>query len=402
MSMFLHVVGVPEAVAIATRIAPDPVPEETAAEHATGRVLCADVIAREDIPGFDRSVVDGFAVRFEDTTGATDSVPVLLRCMGRVTMGVDKRMFSVTPGTCVYVPTGGILPTGSDATVMMENTDAAGDTVLVKRPVAHGENVLMHDEDYRRGAVILPAGRRLSPPDAGVLAACGRTAITVAKQPVVGIISTGNELVPVKVTPGPGQVRDANASMIAAYLREYGCIPRVYGIVRDERESFDAALAKALPECDVLLLSGGSSKDDRDMTASVIAGRGEVLVHGIAIAPGKPTIIGRIDNKPVFGLPGHPASAYVVLLVIVRPLLSHMLGEKKPSLRTITATLGNNIPSQKGREEYVRVRLEEGIAYPVFGKSGLLNTLVNSDGLVCIPASWEGLEQGAIVDVILW
>jgi molybdopterin molybdotransferase len=402
MSMFLHVVGVPEAVATATRIAPGPVPEVIAAEHASGRVLCADVVTREDIPGFDRSVVDGFAVRCEDTTGATDSVPALLRCTGRIMMGVDEHKWKVTPGTCVYIPTGGVLPAGSDAVVMVEHTDAADDTVLVKRPVAHGENVLMHDEDYRRGEVILPTGRRLSPQDAGVLAACGWTAITVAKQPVVGIISTGNELMPVNAIPAPGQVRDANASMIAAYLREYGCIPRLYGIIRDDRESFEAALAKALPECDVLLLSGGSSKDDRDMTARAIAEKGEVLVHGIALAPGKPTIIGRIDNKPVFGLPGHPASAYVVLLVIVRPLLSHMLGEKRPSLRTTTATLGNNIPSQKGREEYVRVRLEGGIAYPVFGKSGLLNTLVNSDGLVCIPASWEGLEQGSTVDVILW
>jgi molybdopterin molybdotransferase len=402
MSRFLQITEVPDAVATVLRIAPDPVPEEILSEHAPGRVLCVDVIAREDIPGFDRSVVDGFAVRFEDTTGATDSAPALLQCTGRVQMGVEERRLTVGPGTCVYIPTGGVLPAGADAVVMMEQTDTAGDTVLVKRPVAHGENVLMHDEDYRRGAVILPAGRRISPQDAGVLAACGRTSVTVAKQPVVGIISTGNELVPVTATPGPGQVRDANASMLAAYLHEYGCIPRLYGIVRDEHGSFEAALSKALPECDVVLLSGGSSKDDRDMTAGAIAGRGEVLVHGITIAPGKPTIIGRIGKKPVFGLPGHPASAYVVLLVIVRPLLSHMLGEKRSSLRTTRATLGESLPSQKGREEYVRVRLEGGIAHPLFGKSGLLNTLVQSDGLVRIPAGLEGLEQGSTVDVILW
>ena len=402
MSRFLEVIDVPGAVATAVRIAPDPVPEEIPAELAPGRVLCADVTANEDIPGFDRSIVDGYAVRAMDTAGAGEAAPSLLRVTGRVSMGIQESGLAVAPGTCVYIPTGGVLPTGADAVVMVEQTDRAGDTLLVKRPVVHGENVLMHDEDYRRGAVILKKGRRISPQDAGVLAACGQVSLAVAKKPVIGIFSTGNELVPVTAAPGPGQVRDANASMIAAYLREYGCIPRVYGLIRDERESFEAALSKALPECDVILLSGGSSKDERDITAGVITGQGEVLVHGIAIAPGKPTIIGRIGKTPVFGLPGHPASAYVVLLVIVRPLLAHMLGEKKTTLTTTKATLGSNIPSQKGREEYVRVKLADGIAHPLFGKAGLLNTLVESDGLVRILAGEEGLEQGSAVEVILW
>ena len=402
MTRFLQVVKVSEAVATAIRIAPAPEPEEIPAEQAPGRVLCADVVAREDIPGFDRSIVDGFAVRADNTAGAGEAAPALLRNTGRVAMGEPESPLAVTNGTCVYVPTGGVLPTGADAVVMTEQTDIAGDMVLVKRPVAHGENVLMHDEDYRRGAVILPAGRRVSPQDAGVLAASGRTRVTVARKPVIGIISTGNELVHVGVSPKPGQVRDANAPMIAAYLREFGCTPRLYGIVRDERDSFEEVLAQALPECDAILLSGGSSKDDRDMTAGILAGRGEVLVHGISLAPGKPTIIGRIGTTPVFGLPGHPASAYVVLLVIVRPLLARMLGETEPSLVTIKATLATNIPSQKGREEYIRVSLANGIAHPIFGKAGLLNTLVRSNGLVRIPAGDEGLEQGSTVDVILW
>jgi molybdopterin molybdotransferase len=226
--------------------------------------------------------------------------------------------------------------------------------------------------------------------------------VTVAKKPVVGIISTGNELVPSTVLPGPGQVRDANAPMLAAWLAEYGCVPRMYGIVKDEHGEFAAVLDRAVPECDLVLLSGGSSKDDRDMTARVIADKGEVLVHGIALAPGKPTIIGRINNKPVFGLPGHPASAFVVLVAIVRPLLDTMLGQEKTLLRTVRASLSINIPSQRGREEYVRVRVEKGIATPLFGKSGLLNTLVQSDGLIRIPAGFEGLEQGSEVEVILW
>jgi molybdopterin molybdotransferase len=402
MSRFLHVASVADAVAAAVRIASDPVSEELPAGRTTGRVLGEDVIAMEDIPGFDRSVVDGFAVRAGDTTGASEAIPALLQCTGRVAMGYSDAALTVTNGTCIYIPTGGVIPAGADAVIMVEHTDKAGDTVLVKRPAAHGENLLLHDEDFRRGTTIFPAGRRLSPQDAGVLAACGKTSVVVAKRPVIGIISTGNELVPVSITPGPGQIRDANASMLAAYLSEYGCIPRHYGIVADEQEAFMTVISRALTECDVVLLSGGSSKDDRDMTASVIAEKGEVLVHGVALAPGKPTIIGRIDNKPVFGLPGHPASAYVVLIVIVRPLLDRMLGLKKSPLRTTRAVLGNSVPSQRGREEYIRVRLEDGIANPVFGKSGLLNTLVVSDGLIRIPAGCEGMEKGSVVEVILW
>lgn len=402
MARFLNVVDVSEAVAASIAIAPDPVPEAVPLEDAAGRVLSADIFAGEDIPGFDRSVVDGFALRAEDTTSSTESAPALFHCTGRILMGTGESRFPVSKGTCVYLPTGGVMPAGADAIVMTEYTELIGDTVLVKRSVAYGENLLRKDEDFRKGALVLPKGRRLNPQDSGVLAACGKTEVMVAKKPIVGIISSGNELVEISATPGPGQVRDANASMLAAWLREYGCVPRLFGIVRDERESFDAALSMALTECDVVLLSGGSSKDDRDMTAGVIAELGSVLVHGVAIAPGKPTIIGKIGEKPVFGLPGHPASAYVVLTVIVRPLLDHMLGASKPFVRITPATLGDNLPSQKGREEYVRVRLEDGIAYPVFGKSGLLNTLVNSDGLVRIPANAEGMEAGTRIEVILW
>jgi molybdopterin molybdotransferase len=376
--------------------------ESIPVESAAGRILATAVTADMDIPGFDRSVVDGYAVRAADTTGAGEAIPALLHCTGRITMGRQDKKTAVGPGTCIYIPTGGVLPEGADAVVMVEYTEEAADTVLVKKAVSHGENVLHRDEDFRKGEAVFSAGRRISSQDAGVLAACGFAMVTVAKKPVVGIISTGNELVPVTAVPGPGQVRDANASMLAAYLTEYGCVPRLYGIISDEREAFEKVLARAVPECDVVLLSGGSSKDDRDMTAAVIAAIGEVLVHGIAIAPGKPTIIGQIAGKPVFGLPGHPASAFVVMIAIVRPLIDRMLGISRPIQRTVRATLAANIPSQRGREEYVRVRMESGIATPLFGKSGLLNTLIQSDGLVCIPAGTEGLEKGSEVEVILW
>jgi len=402
MSRFLQVVSVAEAVGVVVQIAPAPVAETVPVERSAGRVLAAPVAADTDIPGFDRSVVDGFAVRSQDTTGAGDAVPALLQSLGRVAMGTGDRKILLRAGECAYIPTGGVLPGGADAVVMVEYTEEAGDTILIKKPVAHGENVLLRDEDFKSGEIVFLPGRRLTPQDAGVLAACGCAAVPVAKKPVVGIISTGNELVPVTALPGPGQVRDANASMLAAWLSEYGCKPRLYGIVKDEQAAFEAVIAQALPECDLVLLSGGSSKDDRDMTAGVIAGKGKVLLHGIAIAPGKPTIIGRIAGKPVFGLPGHPASAFVVLIAIVRPLLDTMLGIQKPLLRTVKGILAENIPSQRGREEYVRVRVENGIATPLFGKSGLMNTLVKSDGLIRIPAGYEGLEKGSEVEVILW
>jgi len=401
MSRFLQVVPVTEAVRTAVGIAPARAAETVPPGESAGRVLAVPVSADTDIPGFDRAIVDGYALRSSGTSGAGDTSPALFRCAGRIAMGAPDGLV-LQAGDCAYIPTGGVLPQGADAAVMKEYTERAGDTILVKRPVFPGENIIRCDEDFKKGETVFEEGRRLTPRDAGVLAACGCAAVHVARKPVVGVISTGNELVPASTLPGPGQVRDANAPMIAAWLSEYGCIPRLYGIVRDERESFEAAIAQAVPACDLVLLSGGSSKDDRDMTAAVIAGRGTVLIHGIAIAPGKPTIIGTIGRTPVFGLPGHPASAFVVLLAIVRPLLDSMLGLKEPRFRTIRAALAENIPSQRGREEYVRVRVEDGRAYPLFGKSGLLNTLVRSDGLVCIPAGTEGLEKGSAVDVILW
>ena len=402
MSRFLNVIPVADAVVTVIRISPTSVTETITLESSVGRILAAPVTADTDIPGFDRSVVDGYAVRAKDTAGAGDAIPALLHCTGRIAMGRQDTAGILAPGTCTYIPTGGVLPEGADAVVMVEYAEEVGDTVLVKKSASHGENVLLRDEDFKQGECVFSPGRRISSQDTGVLAACGCGTVTVAKKPVVGIISTGNELIPVTVVPKPGQVRDANASMLAAYLTEYGCTPRLYGIIADERQAFEEILARAVPECDVVLLSGGSSKDDRDMTAAVIAAMGEVLVHGIAIAPGKPTIIGQIATKPVFGLPGHPASAFVVLIAIVRPLIDRMLGIQKPLQRTERATLAVNIPSQRGREEYVRVRMANGIATPLFGKSGLLNTLIRSDGLICIPAGAEGLEKDSVVEVIRW
>ncbi len=400
MSLFLEVVPVSEAVEVVRGIAPPPGHEDVMLEDALYRALAEDVSADIDIPGFDRSTVDGYAVAAADTTGASEAIPAMLQCLGRVGMG-SADPGNISPGSCRYIPTGGALPEGADAVVMIEHAELIGDDVLVHRPVAPGENVVLRGEDFRAGEAVLERGRVLSPREIGVAAAIGAERVPVAVPPVIGIISTGNEVIPVAGIPGPGEVRDANSYLAGAFVTDRGCLPIYFGIIRDEREALESAISSALDRCDAVLVSGGSSKDERDNTAAVIADLGEVLVHGIAIAPGKPTIIGTARGKPVIGLPGHPASTYVVLVAIVDHLLVAMR-RTGVSRRTLRARLTQNIPSTRGREDYIRVSLDSGRATPVFGKSGLLNTLVQSEGLVRIPASSEGLEIDEEVDVILW
>jgi molybdopterin molybdotransferase len=401
MSLFLQLVSVSKAVAEIRNLAVKCGDESVPLLEAFHRILARDVHADVDIPGFTRSIVDGFAVRAADTTGSGDAIPSMLNLQGRVAMGVSLN-HRIKSGDCIYVPTGGILPEGADAVVMIEHAEQLGEEILVKKPVAHGENVLFFNEDFSSGEVVCNKGRRLTSQDIGVLAAAGCTDVPVVKIPRVGIISTGNELVQVSQKPMPGQVRDVNSYVVASFVREHGCRPVLYGIVRDDREALRSAISHATVECDAVMISGGSSKDDRDMVAAIIAERGSVLVHGIAIAPGKPTIIGKCDGKPVIGLPGHPASAFIVLIAIVRHLITAMTGETGSNMQTFQATLGQNVPSSKGREDYVRVAVKDGIATPLFGKSGLLNTLVRSTGVIRVPAESEGLETGTQVEVIVW
>ena len=401
MSLFLNTIPVDEAIRIAHGIGAPPEPENLPLEEAWGRVLASDICADIDIPGFDRSVVDGYAVQASDTLGAGEAIPALLTLVGSIQMGRPPGL-SIGAGECAYIPTGGVLPGGADAVVMIEHSEVIDDQVLVRRPVATGENLIRKGEDFARGKTALPKGKRLGPPDIGVLAAVGCGSVPVCRIPRIGVISTGNELVPVGDIPTGSQVRDSNSVMLGAYIRAAGCRARLYGIVKDEREALRGVLHAALAENDAVILSGGSSKDERDLCADLIAECGEVMVHGVAIAPGKPTIIGRCLGKPVLGLPGHPASALVVLDRIGRPMLAAMSGERMPPPRTKTAILSQNIPSARGREDYVRVRLEGVYATPLFGKSGLLNTLVQSDGILRIPAGSEGVEKGENVDVILW
>jgi molybdopterin molybdotransferase len=402
MSVFLETVLVEEAIRRIIAIAPVPGAELLPLESVPGRVLSEEVRADIDIPGFDRSVVDGYAVRSADTTGAGESVPAMLRLTGRITMGELPAGHSGHTGTCVYIPTGGEMPRGSDAVAMIEYCELIGDTVLVKRPLANGENIVLRGEDFHAGEIVLKPGVRLGPRDIGVLAAVGCTMVPVYRVPRIGIVSTGNELVPVTEVPAGSRVRDVNSYLCSSYVKGLGCEPVLYGIVPDERGALRAALDSALSECNAVLISGGSSKDERDMTASVIQEQGDVLVHGIAIAPGKPTIIGQVGGVPVIGLPGHPASAFIVLKVVVRHLLDRMTGEQSAGPAVLKSVALKNIPSLKGRDEYVRVLVTDRGVTPLFGKSGLLNTLARSNGLVRVPVGSEGVEEGDIVEVIQW
>ncbi len=399
-----------EVLALYSRFAPVEAETVPLAE-ARGRVLARDLAAPETLPAFPRAAMDGYAVRAADTFGATPGLPQYLELAGEVAMG-EAPGLTLAPGQAARLPTGGMLPGGADAVVMVEYAAELPDgTVEVRRPVAPGENVVRPGEDVRAGEVLLMAGRRLKPQDLGLLAALGVGEVTVYRRPRVAVLSSGNEIVPLSASPGPGQVRDANAYLTLAQVEEAGGLPAYVGIVPDDAEALSAALAAALPRADLLLISGGSSVGARDLTLAALQSlpEAEVLVHGVAIRPGKPTILAAAAGIPVLGLPGHPASAAIVMQVLGRPLVARLGGAQEASPAwggRVLARLSRNLAGATGREDFVRVRLRpEGEtlwADPLLGPSALLSPLVKSDGLVTIPLGQEGIFQGELVEVELF
>ncbi len=387
--------------------------EEVELAAAHDRILAAPIAAPEDVPGFLRATMDGYAVRAKDTFGASVGTPQYLDIKGEVPMGVAPDQ-GIMRGETLRVPTGAMLPESADAVVMIEYTAEHPDgTLEVRRAVAPGENVLQPGEDVARDEVLSPAGRRLRPQEIGLLAALGVTHVQVYQKPKVAIISSGDEIVTLAERPGPGQVRDSNAFLAAAQVAEWGGVPVMSGIIPDDFTALQETLAAALEEADLILISGGSSVGVRDLTLSAIQGLpgAEVLVHGVALRPGKPTILAALGpegKKPLLGLPGHPASAAVVMDVLGRHLLQRLAGLADQSSwgRTVTAQLSRNLAGATGREDYVRVRLrridDTLWADPVLGPSGLLSPLVRSDGLVMIPLTVEGLFKGETVVVQLF
>lgn len=377
--------------------------------QSLGFRLATEVKAGDDVPGFDRSTMDGFAVRAKDTFGASESLPAYLDVKGEIFMGRDAGECLET-GQAWKIPTGGMLPPGADAVVMVEYTEALDDkTIGVTRPVGPGENIVRRGEDVARGDVVLPAGHIIRPQDLGMLSAVGVSEVEVMSPLRVGIVSTGDEVVPVETSPGPGQVRDINSYTLYGLVKTCGGEPVLYGIVRDNFERLQDRLQAALGECDLVLLSGGSSVGTRDVASRVIESLGDpgVLFHGISIKPGKPTVGAVVNNKPVFGLPGHPVSAMVVFELLVAPLVRFGVYRRDPPEFAVRAAITRNMRSSAGREDYIRVRLREDeggmlLADPILGKSGLIATMVKADGLAKIPAEKEGVEAGEYVGVKLF
>jgi len=383
--------------------------ENIATAEALDRVLVEKLTAPSSLPSFPRSTMDGYAVRAEDTFGATESLPAYLTVIGEVPMGRAVEL-TVGPAQAAVVYTGGMIPPGADAVVMVERTqklDASNIEVL--RAVAPGENVIEVGEDVKEGDQLLDAGHFLRPQDLGGLMALGITHVRVAARPRVAIISTGDEVIPPELTPGPGQVRDVNTYTIAGLAARAGGIPLIKGIIEDDYESLFSATRAALETADMLVISAGSSVSTRDLTAGVVNNLGKpgVVVHGVAVRPGKPTVLGVCSGKPVIGLPGNPVSAIVVAGLFLVPILRRMQGLVNPPVRRrVTARLAHNISSVPGREDYVQVRLieREGQlrAEPVFGKSNLIYTLVKAEGMICVPLNSNGLHKDEQVEVELF
>lgn len=382
--------------------------EEVPLAEALGRVLAEPLRAPEPLPAFPRSTVDGYAVRAADTFGATEGLPAYLRVIGEVPMGRPPA-FRMGPGEAAWISTGGMLPEGADAVVMVERTQRLDEETLeVFRPVAPGENVIAVGEDVAAGAVAFPAGHRLRPQDLGALAALGIVRVPVVCRPRVALVGSGDEIVPPDRTPGPGQVRDVNTFSLLGLIRQHGGEPLPFGIAPDRLEDLEAMARRALAAADLLVFTAGSSVGTRDLTATVITRLGPpgILAHGLAIKPGKPTLVAFCDGKPVLGLPGNPVSAFVVARMLLVPLLYAMQGLEPPAPIQQPARLTHNIPSAPGRIDWVPVRLERREdgwwAEPLFGKSNLIFTLARSDGLVMVPLDLNGLQAGDRVEVWRW
>jgi molybdopterin molybdotransferase len=382
--------------------------EEISLDQALNRVLAESIIAKADLPSFTRSIVDGYAVRARDTFGASASLPSLLEIVGEVGMG-ETISFELSGGKAARIPTGGMLPAGADSVVMVEYTEELDQkSVAISRSVAPLENIIRPGDDFNAGQEVLQAGKQLRPQEIGLLAGLGQNKILVRARPKVAIISTGDEIVPIEKEPRLGELRDINSHSLAAMVESCGGVPLQLGLSPDHFSILREKCQEALDRADICLISGGSSVGSRDLTLDVLASfeGSEVLVHGVAISPGKPTLLVKVGEKGFWGLPGHVASAMVVFKVLVRPFMDYLrgvqlsLGEGRP----VRAQLNRNVASKHGREDFVRVRITEKdselIAEPIFGESALISTLVRAHGLVRIDRHTEGLYAGEIVEIM--
>lgn len=378
------------------------------------RVLAEEIISPCNLPGFNRSTMDGYAIRAEDSFGASESLPSYLKIIGEIKMG-SKSEFKINPGEAVKISTGGMLPEGANAVIMLEYTALIDDTTVeLRRSVAPWENIVREDEDLKAGEVLLKEGYRLRPQDIGILAGIGKINIKVFKRPRVAIVSTGNEIIPAQNEPQIGEIRDINLYTLGACVEEADGIPIYKGIIKDEVDLLEQEIRKTIKKdkVEVVIVSGGSSMGTRDISLEVLnkLGKPGVLIHGVSVRPGKPTIIAIANDKPIFGLPGHPVSAMIIFNLFVRPLISWLQGGdynyNSDNPKEVKAELTCNVASDPGREDYVRVFMykEKGKFYaePVLGKSGLISTMVRASGLIKIGLNIEGIEKGSKVMVRLF
>ena len=379
--------------------------QEIALEDGLGRVASRSITSPHDLPGFARSAVDGYAVRAADTFGASATLPMAFEVVGEVEMGGSAPL-KVEGGAAAAIPTGGALPEGADAVVMVERTSRTdAGSVEVLEAVAVGQAVVRPDEDVAKSVELVAAGRAIRPEHLGLLAAAGVTSLSVFARPRVAILSTGDELAPPSTTAlAPGQVRDAIAGALAGLVRLAGGAPDLRGIVPDDPARLRAALESALAGSDVVVVSAGSSVGTRDATADVISALGApgIWCHGLALKPGKPTLLAECAGVPVIGLPGNPASALVVFRLIGAGVVRLVGGRSEPCIAaTTSAVLARDIPSAPGRLDVVQVTLVDGMAEPIFAKSSALSALARADGQLLVPEEASGLYARSKVTVEL-
>lgn len=380
-------------------------------DNCYGRVLSEDIIANQDSPQFNRSTMDGFAVRSADTFGASESSPALFNLVGEIAMG-QEYLNVLKPGETARIWTGGALPPNADAVVMLEHVEEIdGLSIEMLKAVAPFDNVARKAEDFKKGELLLETGKRLRSGDVGILAAIGKSSVLVTKKPTVGVISSGDEIVAADQIPPPGCVRDVNRHTVIAAVTEALARPLWLGLTPDSLDSIKGLLTKGLEDTDMVIISGGSSMGSRDYVIEAIMSHddSEILLHGVSVSPGKPFILARVGSKPVIGLPGHPVSALVCMEQFVVPIIRRLEGENtsSPFIKPkVQAILTRNIASKEGREDFIRVKLQKSDGYwlanPIIGKSGMVSSMARSHGFFQIPLDSEGLYKGDKVDVILF
>jgi molybdopterin molybdotransferase len=371
--------------------------ERVSLRDARGRVLARDVVAPGDVPPFARAAMDGYAVRAADTVGATREQPAVLRCVEQIYTG-QMPVQVVAAGSCSEVATGAPMPDGADAVVMVEETTASGTDIRVFVPAVAGQNIGRKGQDIRSGALVLTAGTSLTASRVGAVAALGFSEVDVYARPRVAILSTGNEVVEPGAPLAPGQIYDINSYTLAAVVAEHGGVPVVHRTVVDTLDD----LTRAVDECageDVLVFSGGSSVGTRDLTLDVLRAKGDVLFHGIAVKPGKPTAFGRIGGQLVFGMPGYPTSCLTNAYVLLVPALRRLASLPAQSIRVERMPLAARVSSTPNRHQFYTVRVEQGRAQPAFKASGDITSMSQADGYIEIDADTTVVEAGTLVDV---